>query len=748
MKKNERGVLTVEASIVLCVFALFILFLFSFATIYRAENMVSHATLQAADAVALESYLRETAYETDEQKVLFWANRLNGQDSISADSFESLRTADLEAITKEKFALAVGETAEQADRVLKNLGVDGGLDGIDFSESYVDLTTNDIIIRANYTMKMKFPVFGANQLTASKSAKAKTAGEILFTINVIPEDKIMGITSGSGKYRMGTEVEISAEANYGFDFVSWDDGNTDNPRKITVADAKTYIAKFERHNFGVNLFISDTTDPNGRVKGSNAYGTVSSTAGGVSSVGGNEYNYESTVRVQAVDNPGYKFISWSGTKVGDSGSTSIYTTDRAFDVYMDGTYDLTAVYEPYTYTASVSTNCDAAKNCIGVRKYGSADYAKSVAVPYGNQIELNASNVNGYTFLGWYRNGSKVTGNLYTKIPLPVGGGNFEAQYEKDPTIRVVANGSGKVKVAANNKTSYCCKKGTSVKIIATPSKGYYFAGWSDGGDATHSVVVNADATYTATFKPLYAITVISGGGGTVSGGNASAKGGTDITINATPSKGYYFVKWQRSADGGKTYSDVSWSAKYTFTVNANATYKAIFAIYSYTVTLNPNGGSLKSTRSYTVNYGGATGYLPRPVKQGYRFKGWKINSTTYAAGKQVTNVTTNMTLVAQWSKCNSHTWGRCGINHYATNASHLSAHSYSHNTSRFQCLLCVDCGKFSNGKCTCSYMNSNLNRSVISGVHLCYNVGSGCIDLWDRTYKRTYNIHEELGYP
>lgn len=748
MKKNERGVLTVEASIVLCVFALFILFLFSFATIYRAENMVSHATLQAADAVALESYLRETAFETDEQKVLFWANRLNGQDSISADSFESLRTADLESITKEKFALAIGETLESADNILQKLGIDGGLDGVDFSESYVDLTTNDVIVKANYTMKMKFPVFGADQLEASKSAKAKTAGEILFTINVIPEDRIMGSTTGSGKYRMGTEVEITATANYGFDFVGWDDGNTENPRTVTVAEAKTYVAQFERHNFGVNLFIDDPTAPDGRVKGSNAFGTVSASQNGAVSVGGNEYNYQSTVRVQAADNPGYRFRHWTGTKVGDTESTSIYTTDRAFDVYMDGTYDLTAVYEPISYTASVTTSCTAAQNSIGVRRYGTSDYAKSVVVPYGNQIELNASTISGYTFLGWYRGGSKLTSSSYTKIPLPAENCTFEAKYEKDPTITVVASGYGSVKIGANGRTSYCCKKGTSVQIIATPNSGYYFAGWSDGKDAQHSVTVNADVTYTATFKPLYPITVISGGGGTVSGGSPTAKADTDMVINATPNTGYHFVKWQVSYDNGASYSDVSWSAKYTFKVTRKATFKAIFAANTYTVTLNLNGGTIKSARSYTVNHGGATGALPQPVRQGYRFKGWKVGGNTYYGGQQVTNVTSNMTLVAQWSWCSSHTWGRCGVNHYATHASQLSAHSSSHKTNRFQCLLCVDCGTFKSGTCGCSYMNSGLNRSVIGAVHLCYNSGSGCIGLWDRTYKKVYNIHAELGYP
>lgn len=753
MRKNEKGVLTVEASIVLCVFSLFILFLFNFATVYRAENMVSHATLQTADAVALESYLRETSFETDEQRVLFWANRINGVTTISEDSFESLRTADLQSIAKEKFILAIDDDSSGANTILKSLGVQDGLNGIDFSESYVDLNNNDVIIKANYTVKLKFPVFGATELNVSKAAKAKTAGEILFGINVIPEQQIMGITKGTGKYKFGTEIQISAEANYGYDFVSWDDGNTDNPRTVTVADAKTYVAKFKRHNFGVNLFISDSTSADGRVKGSNKYGTVTAVSGGASSVGGNEYSYESTVTVNAAENPGYDFQYWRGSKVSDSGTESIYKTEQQFSVFIDGTYDLTATYKPIVYGVSVSTTCDAAKNSIGVRKFGTTEYKKSISLEYGNQIELKANEISGYTFKGWYKDGIKVSETTYKKIDLPVGGGNYEAEYEKDPIIRVVASGQGTVKIVENDKTSYCCKKRTSVEVVATPKPGYYFAGWSDGGSASHWVTVNSDITLTATFKPLYSITVTSAGGGTASGGGTSLKSGTTTTINATPNTGYHFVKWQVSTDGGKNYYDISWNSSYTINVNGNVSYKAIFEANVYTVTLDANGGfvSAKSSHSYSVNHGSSSKALPRPVRQGYRFNGWKYNGSTYYEGNKVSNIGGNITLVAQWKKCNSHVWGRCGVTHTATNPCKLSFHSSAHNTSKFQCVVCVECGKFDDGTCPCTNFNANLNRSKIGAVHLCYTT-DGCANKWNNEYKeskgKVYNVHKEYGYP
>ncbi len=724
MKKNQRGVLTIEASIVLCVTTLFILFLFNFARVYRAENMVSHATLQSADAVALESYLRETTFENDEQRVLFWANRLNGSTTISEDSFESLRTADVASIAKEKFTAAVDETSTGADNILTSLGVKDGLSGIDFTDSKVELTTNDVIVKANYTLKLQFPVFGVTELNLTKTAKAKTAGEILFGINVIPEQQIMGTTTGSGKYKFGTEVTISATANYGYDFVSWDDGNTDNPRTVTVADAKTYVAEFERHNFGVNLFISDTSVPDGRVKGNNDFGRVEASTGGTVSVGGNEYSYESSVHIKAVENPGYNFLFWRGSKVSDTGIESIYKTEQEFDVVIDGTYDLTATYEAIIYPVSVTANLEVAKNSVGVREFGTTSYQKNTNVAFGNEIELKANTLSGYTFKGWYINGSEITGSSYTKISLPVGGGQYVAHYEKDPVIKVKSNGNGTVEIGANGSTSYSCKKGTTVKIIATPNSGYYFNGWSDGGEETHWVTVNSDVTYTASFDNYISVNVISGGGGTVSGGGSNIKKGT-ITISASPNTGYEFVKWQYSTNGGANYYDAnSTSTTFKPNVTQSITYKAIFKKKVYTVSFNVNGGRY-AIPSITVEHGKTISNFQKPVGNGKQFVAWQLNGSNCSS----VTVTSNITLVAKWKNCSGHVWGHCGVKHYIFSdhskcqwfeyiAGQHTPNGSGHNRWWNSHRVCKNCGLVSSRYCgSCTSWKKADNFVDIHGV-------------------------------
>ena len=78
-----------------------------------------------------------------------------------------------------------------------------------------------------------------------------------ITITVTSANENMGTVSGGGEYAFGTQVTITATPNQGYRFVSWNDGNTDNPRTITVTEEATYIATFEE---GVGIENIDVLD--------------------------------------------------------------------------------------------------------------------------------------------------------------------------------------------------------------------------------------------------------------------------------------------------------------------------------------------------------------------------------------------------------------------------------------------------------------------------------------------------------
>lgn len=71
-----------------------------------------------------------------------------------------------------------------------------------------------------------------------------TQAAYTHTITAISENPEHGSVNGGGTYPAGAVVNLTAIANNGYRFSEWNDGNTDNPRRITVVGDATYTASF------------------------------------------------------------------------------------------------------------------------------------------------------------------------------------------------------------------------------------------------------------------------------------------------------------------------------------------------------------------------------------------------------------------------------------------------------------------------------------------------------------------------
>ena len=72
-----------------------------------------------------------------------------------------------------------------------------------------------------------------------------------FAITTAVNDDAMGSVTEGGEYAYGTEITLTATANSGYRFTQWSDGNTDNPRIVTVTENKTYTAEFEVETYTI-----------------------------------------------------------------------------------------------------------------------------------------------------------------------------------------------------------------------------------------------------------------------------------------------------------------------------------------------------------------------------------------------------------------------------------------------------------------------------------------------------------------
>jgi len=202
------------------------------------------------------------------------------------------------------------------------------------------------------------------------------------------------------------------------------------------------------------------------------------------------------------------------------------------------------------------------------------------------------------------------------------GGGEFKGccTYERvcEVTayyITYIAGPGGSVTNAGQNNVP----PGGSISSTATANAGFVFDKWSDGKTtATRTDSnVNADATYTASFKAVapqtYYITYVAGPGGSVTNaGKNSVPSGGSISSTATANAGFVFDKW---SDGKTT------ATRTDSNVNADATYTASFKAVApqtytlkYSVTPYTSGGIVGGTLSGNLNQTVAKGGDGTPV--------------------------------------------------------------------------------------------------------------------------------------
>lgn len=71
-----------------------------------------------------------------------------------------------------------------------------------------------------------------------------------YTIRGICKSE-QGTVSGTGEYPQGAQVKLTATPKDNYTFIGWSDGNTNNPRTISVDKAATYVAQFDRLSYTV-----------------------------------------------------------------------------------------------------------------------------------------------------------------------------------------------------------------------------------------------------------------------------------------------------------------------------------------------------------------------------------------------------------------------------------------------------------------------------------------------------------------
>ena len=461
-----------------------------------------------------------------------------------------------------------------------------------------------------------------------------------YTVTVVSNDTSMGSVFGGGTYNHGATATLSATAAYGYHFVQWSDGNTDNPRILTVTTNATYTAQFALNTYTLTALSNNST-----------MGTV---------LGGGTYPHNTPVYITAMPNHGYHFVQWMDS-----------VTDNPRLVTMTANATYTAQFDFNTYTLTVISGNSTYGTVTGSGIYNYNTTAVISATPYYGYhfVQWNDGNTDnprtvvvtentGYT-AQFAVNNYLVTGaSNSTSAGIVTGGGSFNylstatltalpaphhhfMQWSDGITLNprsltivsdtlltaiFVIDSHLVTAAAADTLQGYVTGSGnvaygSSIYLTAVPAYGYYFTAWSDGNTQNpRPVTITSDTTFTALFgSNVYTITVSSCDTlmGTVSGGGIFEYM-DQATMLAIPAEHHYFEQWSDGVTSNPRF----------LTVTSDSALVAIFqpeAQYSITVKASNNMGSVTGSGIY---YSGDTAILTATPNSHVVFQQWDDGST------------------------------------------------------------------------------------------------------------------------
>jgi hypothetical protein len=239
-------------------------------------------------------------------------------------------------------------------------------------------------------------------------------------------------------------------------------------------------------------------------------------------------------------------IQYVWTKWSDNGAISHTVAPATNKTY-------TATFKTQYFLTMTHGTGGTVKPTSGWRNAGSA---ASISATPTNNTQVS------YSFGGWTGAGTGSYSGTNNPASITINGPITEnAAFTQNP-VQVTVQTNPTSCTFSVDGTSYTSvqtfswQPGSSHTIATTsPQDGgtgvrYVWMNWSGGGAISHTVAPTANATYTATFRTQYYLTMAQGIGGTVSPASGWRNSGAAVSISAMPATGYSFTNWTGSGTG------------------------------------------------------------------------------------------------------------------------------------------------------------------------------------------------------
>ncbi|MBR1516359.1 MAG: InlB B-repeat-containing protein [Paludibacteraceae bacterium] len=391
-----------------------------------------------------------------------------------------------------------------------------------------------------------------------------------------------------GVYKTGTSLTMTVTADPGYVFTQWSDGNTQNPRTVSVTADASYTAEFRLESLPatVDAYQSAPAD----VKQilyllASQTGNDSKIYRPVDMGNGLAWANKNVGANDSIDNG--SFFYWGGTTAVTTAATSAYytgLTSMSTTASYDATqYPLPAAADAATvnmgerwrmptleeiYYLAEETGCTESGAAASGFFYTNNDDGKKIFIPSAGCYKSTTRTTGVTLFWGstvsykstyqsrpaYYLSGVSNAGttSYYAYYALPVRAVYVPAYTPVTLTIN-----------AGERQYIYYCQPGQQVTVTAHPntSASYLFDEWEDNHSTNpeRTFTVTDNATYTAKMKDnpeaaSYSVTFQDYDGTTLQAAYSLIDGRVPVYSGAEPSrKGYRFTGW---TDGNDVFTD------------------------------------------------------------------------------------------------------------------------------------------------------------------------------------------------
>ncbi len=330
------------------------------------------------------------------------------------------------------------------------------------------------------------------------------------TITAVSANPNQGTVTGSGTYPDGSIVTLTAIAANDYHFVSWNDNNTDNPRRITVTGDATYTAYFEENTYTPIHNIQYTTDENGDSPLNNQTVWVKGVV--TSNFTNTPYFPIKGYSIQDANE------AWCGVWVFDSVNNPNIGDSVRFQARVTEYFGLTElknvtnyeVYDTGTVTP-IDVTVNESKSEAYEGCYVRVECVRSTGnrMPYGNWTCVNEAN----DTVSFSHNFASDAYTIEEDRTYSISGiveyayGRYYVNY---PTLNDITPDCIRHTIIVTAYNDYAGTvsgggsfgHGTHTTISATAYQGFRFSQWNDGNtDNPRSITVTEDATYIAYFE-------------------------------------------------------------------------------------------------------------------------------------------------------------------------------------------------------------------------------------------------------